>query len=539
MDQVLEFFRKLFDTADWPPRWHCGNWTEFHGWLYIISDLLIWSAYFAIPLAILKYISRKVNAQFLRLYFLFAAFILACGSTHLLDAITFWFPAYRLNALVRFITGVISWVTVFQIFKLLPVAMSLKTHDQLEREINERERAEESLRIANFHLNEAQEIAKIGHWHWDVESNKIHWSDGLYKINGLPEGMAIEYEEMVALIHPEDRHLLQEAVDGALKTKHYTPFLYRAGQNGSTRIMQARGSVITDETGTVKRLTGTVQDVTEQYNAQQQLLKKTAELETMNTELQRFAYVASHDLQEPLRKILTFASLLEKELEGSESEKTTLYMAKITGASTRMQRLIDDVLRYSSLQKEAIAFEAVNLNDCIDQVLCDMEIVVAQTGTELHADTLPEIEGMAPQLTQLFQNLISNAIKFRKPDTAPVIRISGKILSGEALAALYGGDPALAPLQQQGFWEGAPFLQLTVQDNGIGFEPAYAQKIFDVFQRLHHHSTYEGTGIGLAICKRIVEKHHGIIQAIGQSGSGAQFRIILPAAQRTNTIKHS
>ena len=132
MDEVVDFFRKLFDTADWPPRWHCGNWTEFHGWFFIISDLLVWSAYFAIPLIILKFISRKTDAKFVRAYFLFAAFILACGSTHLLDAITFWFPAYRLNALVKFITGVISWITVFYTIRILPEAMSLKSHAQLE-----------------------------------------------------------------------------------------------------------------------------------------------------------------------------------------------------------------------------------------------------------------------------------------------------------------------------------------------------------------------------------------------------------------------
>ena len=113
MNQVIEFFTKLFDYADWPPRWHCGKWSEFHGWLYIISDLLIWSAYFTIPLVIIKYISRRSDAEFVKLYFLFAAFILACGATHFLDAVSFWFPLYRLNALVRLITGILSWITVF------------------------------------------------------------------------------------------------------------------------------------------------------------------------------------------------------------------------------------------------------------------------------------------------------------------------------------------------------------------------------------------------------------------------------------------
>ncbi len=140
MNQVWEFFAKLFDSSDWPPRWHCGRWTEFHGWLYIVSDLLIWSAYFTIPVVIIKYITRKHETRFIRLYFLFAAFILACGSTHFLDAISFWLPVYRLNALVRLLTAIISWITVFYLVKLLPFAFSLKSQKELETEIENRQK---------------------------------------------------------------------------------------------------------------------------------------------------------------------------------------------------------------------------------------------------------------------------------------------------------------------------------------------------------------------------------------------------------------
>ncbi|MBA2744600.1 MAG: hypothetical protein H0U44_00100 [Flavisolibacter sp.] len=213
MDHVLEFFRKLFDASDWPPRWHCGRWTEFHGWLYIFSDLLIWSAYFAIPLVILKYISRRTGTKFVRAYFLFAAFILACGSTHLLDAISFWFPAYRLNALVRFITGVVSWVTVFYIIRILPVAKSLRQYEELEKEINERKRMEEELKTAVEQLNAAQEIGKIGHWQWEVATNNITWSKELYKIFGLPpsdDGMTFEF--YMSRIHPEDREMMDQLI---------------------------------------------------------------------------------------------------------------------------------------------------------------------------------------------------------------------------------------------------------------------------------------------------------------------------------------
>src|ERR1700744_4407054 len=127
MDQVFYFFSHLFSTTDWPPRWHCGRWTDFHGWLYICSDLAIWSAYFAMPVIIVTYISKRRNASFHPISFLFATFILACGITHLLDAITFWYPMYRLNALSRFVAGVVSWITVFYLIKILPVAFSLKS----------------------------------------------------------------------------------------------------------------------------------------------------------------------------------------------------------------------------------------------------------------------------------------------------------------------------------------------------------------------------------------------------------------------------
>lgn len=152
MDQVVDFFKKLFDSSDWPPRWHCGNWTEFHGWLYIISDLLIWSAYFAIPVVIIKYVTRKHHPRFLRLYFLFAAFILACGATHFLDAVAFWLPMYRLSALVRFITGVISWITVFSLIRYLPLAFSLKTQPELEAEIENRDQVEREIKSLNAEL---------------------------------------------------------------------------------------------------------------------------------------------------------------------------------------------------------------------------------------------------------------------------------------------------------------------------------------------------------------------------------------------------
>ncbi|MDR3716370.1 MAG: PAS domain S-box protein [Puia sp.] len=175
MKDFADFFTRLLDSSDWPPRWHCGKWTEFHGWLYILSDLLIWSAYFAIPVVIIKYISRKQDARFIRLYFLFAAFILACGATHFLDAIAFWIPVYRLNALMRLITGVISWVTVFYIVKYLPLAVSLRPLKDLETEIGQRQKAEEKFRRLNAELDSRinERTAEISDYKYALDQSSI------------------------------------------------------------------------------------------------------------------------------------------------------------------------------------------------------------------------------------------------------------------------------------------------------------------------------------------------------------------------------
>ena len=532
MDQVLDFFRKLFDTSDWPPRWHCGKWTEFHGWFYIISDLLIWSAYFAIPLVILKYITRRVDTKFVRAYFLFAAFILACGSTHLLDAITFWFPAYRLNALVRFITGVVSWITVFHVVKILPVALKLKSHEQLEKEIRDRERAEENLKTANNYLNEAQEIAKMGHWQWDVKSNQIEWSDGLYKVYHLSRNDGeLSFDQIISYVHPEDRNTVDDILKKAFEEKKFPSYNYRIQfPDGNIKHMQAKGEILLNSEGEIDKIIGIGQDVSEQFHARQQLIEKSAELEASNIELQRFAYVASHDLQEPLRKIQTFASLLEKDAGKDLSVKSRQYLDKITQSSSRMQKLIEDILRFSNLRADKLAFEQVDLNQILKQVLSDMELMIQEKKAVIQVPHLTVLEAIPSQMGQLFQNLIGNALKFQQPGKVPEVVLESDLITGRELFVSEAAYREIYPLVNYRDWTNVPFVKITVKDNGVGFDEAFQEKIFEIFQRLH--SNYEGTGIGLAICKKVVDNHHGIIRVSSQENVGTVFTIILPVSQK-------
>ena len=528
MDQVLDFFRKLFDASDWPPHWQSGNWTSFHGWLYIISDLLIWSAYFAIPLAILKYLSGRTNSRFFKTYLLFAVFILACGTTYLLDAISFWFPVYRFHTVVKLITGILSWITVIHLIKLLPIASSFRPYNELEREINEKKGIEEELKTANEQLLIAQEIAKIGHWQWDIINNKVTWSKELFKIFDLPETQQdLSYDFFISRVHPEDREKMNETIREAMITKLYKPLIHRIVlSNGKEKVVLGSGEVISDENGNVIKMIGIGQDITEQQRSQQQLLERTRELEMSNAELKKFAYIASHDLQEPLRKIMTFSSLLEKEITHPE-DKVKLYLGKIFMAPGRMQRLIEDILRFSNLKSEQAAFEKTDMNRVVSQVISDLEVQVDESHAKITIEKLPAIEAIPGQMRQLVQNLIANALKFRREQVETEIQIKGRIIEyrelQEQLHLSFEEIPFLGR-------EKVHFLELKVCDNGIGFEDKYSSKIFEIFQRLHSHS-YPGTGIGLAICKRIVENHHGLIRAESTPGQGSCFTIYLPLIQ--------
>jgi PAS domain S-box-containing protein len=527
MSQVGDFFSKLFDTTNFPPRWHCGRWSDFHGWLYIISDIMVWAAYFAIPLIIVRFVSKRTDARFVRIYFLFAAFILACGSTHLIDALAFWFPFYRFNALVRFCTGVISWITVFSLIRILPMAKSLKTAEQLEAEIEQRKKAEEQLQVNNALLNEAQDIARLGHWQWDIPSNKVTWSESTLRIFGVPPDVKeMTYEDYLQKLHPEERNMMQERVAKALEEKVYPPFYHRIiWPDGQVRILLGKGEVVADDTGKVVKMIGTVQDITDQKNSEQELLLKTQKLEASNVELQKFAFVASHDLREPLRKIITFGSMLEREYKDTLGEKGNLYLQKMTGASLRMQKLIDDILDFSKLTVNPRAFTKVKLNDVVSQVLSDMEVATTKANANIQVSQLPEIEGNASQLGQLFQNLISNAVKFTKPGEAPVIRIHAKYVDATNLPKDFLKD------HQFHLSMNKKYCQVFVEDKGIGFDEAYLDKIFLIFQRLHDRTEYEGTGVGLAVCKKVVDLHNGYITAYSKLGEGATFVFILPLTQ--------
>lgn len=266
--------------------------------------------------------------------------------------------------------------------------------------------------------------------------------------------------------------------------------------------------------------------------AQAQLLERETrqrqELARSNVELQQFAYIASHDLQEPLRKIQAFGDRLKVKFGEALPEQGLDYLERMQSAAGRMQVLINDLLTLSRITTKAQPFMTVNLSEILQDVLSDLEIRIQETGAKLEIEDLPTIEADPVQMRQLLQNLIGNALKFHNAEEQPVVKISGQRLIKLEHPALPADNQGQLPSEDSNNGE---FCQILVQDNGIGFEEKYLDRIFNAFQRLHGRSEYPGTGIGLAICRKIVERHSGNITAKSTPGQGATFMVTLPLQQ--------
>jgi hypothetical protein len=247
-----------------------------------------------------------------------------------------------------------------------------------------------------------------------------------------------------------------------------------------------------------------------------QLLENIKQLQTTNEELERFAYVASHDLQEPLRKIILFTDRLGSKYKGHFADDDWNFIDRILKASERMQTLIKNILTFSRATSATDAFEDTDMNLLIEGVLSDLEISIEQTKASIVVDALPVVRIMPEQFRQLFQNLIINALKFTRENTPPEIHIYAESVKGFQISGI-----------DEAFFNN-DFCNLHISDNGIGFEPKYSNEIFTLFKRLHSKDQFEGTGIGLSICKKIVDKHNGFITAKSEVGQGTTFTISLP-----------
>jgi signal transduction histidine kinase len=318
-------------------------------------------------------------------------------------------------------------------------------------------------------------------------------------------------EDALRHLHQQDlekAHLLQELQSQAADLAQVNAALQHAKGDLEQRVTERTAAL--EQANTTLR-----QEITERRQAEECLKTFAAQLEQSNRELQDFAYVASHDLQEPLRKIQAFGDRLHKVCSPALGEQGRDYLTRMQHAAHRMQRLIRDLLSFSRVTTQAQPFVPVDLARVVQEVVTDLEVRLEHSAGRVDVDTLTTLHADPLQMRQLLQNLIGNALKFRRPDVPPVVRISGHCLAASPLSP--------APTLGETAW-----YQIAVADNGIGFDEKYLDRIFAPFQRLHGRTEYEGTGIGLAICRKIVERHGGLITATSVPGRGTTFLVTLP-----------
>jgi PAS domain S-box-containing protein len=376
--------------------------------------------------------------------------------------------------------------------------------------------AEKELKESEARLKQSQAMGHLGSWELDVAKNVLTWSDEVYRIFGLqPQEFKATYEAFLEAVHPDDRKAVDEAYSGSLRDgKDTYEIEHRLVRKltGEVRIVQEKCEHIRDGSGRIIRSVGMVHDITERKRAELEIKRmnetlefkvaeRTAELTRSNADLQQFAYVASHDLQEPLRNVASCLQLLEKKYKNELDAQADQYIYHAVESSVRMKALILDLLAYSRVGTTGKPPQQVDCEQILDQTVKNLRSAISETGAVITHDPLPTVLADDVQLSQVFQNLIGNGIKFRG-ENKPQVHVSAVKNNKEWI--------------------------FSVKDNGIGIESRHLDRIFMIFQRLHKRSQYGGTGIGLAIVKKVVERHNGRVWVESEFGSGTTFYFTLP-----------
>lgn len=364
------------------------------------------------------------------------------------------------------------------------------------------------------------DVIGVGTFEWIVGEEIVYWSDTIYKIYDLQRTEEeISYDFVKGHTHPDDKRRVAAIVKDALDAGNGFDFEMKIiTAENNIKVVSALGHFIKNADGSIYKLVGSLRDITWQKDTEKQFNEHLAQLNDSNKELEEFAYVASHDMQEPLRKINTFSSMLAERYKELLPKDGVVYLERIIASADNMKQLINNLLDFSTVSNMVQTFHKVDICKVVDEAAAGLDLIVEETGTIIRCKDMPSVEADAQQLKQLFSNLIANSIKFRKPGQHSEIDIEATALP----------EP---DVKKFGLPKDKKYFKIQVTDNGIGFEDEYASRIFKIFHRLHGKSEYPGSGIGLAICQKIVSRHNGVIYAENMKGQGARFSIILPELQ--------
>jgi PAS domain S-box-containing protein len=369
-------------------------------------------------------------------------------------------------------------------------------------DLTEGKRIIKALQNSKVRLDMSQKAGRMGIWEWWIGSDDLLWTPELEAVYGLPRGsFGGKYENWRQLVHPDDLELAERNLSAAVESRTDLNSEFRIiWPDRSIHWVSARGRIMCDDGSQPSHMIGVNIDITERKQAEETLKKYAAELSRSNADLEQFAYVASHDLQEPLRMVASFTQLLAKRYRGKLDADADDFIGYAVDGAQRMQALVNDLLAYSRVGTRGKELVTADSESILDDALANLKSIIEETCATITRAPLPTIQADRTQLCQVFQNLVSNALKFRASQ-APRIHISAQ--------------------PEDEHW------RFAVRDNGIGIDPQHAERIFVIFQRLHACSEYPGTGLGLAISKRIVARHGGRIWVESELGKGATFYFTL------------
>jgi PAS domain S-box-containing protein len=523
---MLEFLANLF-RSDFLPHGVCYRWKSDIVWLHVTSDLLIALAYYFIPFSLIYIVRKRKDLVYAWMFWLFGIFILACGTTHLMNIWVIWNPVYRLDGFVKLVTAIASVPTAILLIRLAPMVIAIPSPEQLritnrtlEHEIAERKSAEAEIRRLNTELEKrveerTQELQEANKLLRESEARLQEVLDGAPTLVYMKD-----LDGRYLFINRRFERVFNVTRDGVRGRTDYDIFpgpIADSFRENDRKVTGDREPIEVEEVailGGEKRtymsvkfplfdssrvsyaLCGISTDITERKNAEQALRRYNAELE-------QFAFIAAHDLQEPLRTVKNYAQLLAKRYSGALGQDGHEFLGFIISGMDRMNLLVADLQTYAEVaNRREPAHVACDLKIILSETLRQLEVSITETQAKIIHGDLPTVVANPRQMGQVFQNLISNAIKYRRAADPPRIVIESSLQAGEWI--------------------------IRVADNGIGLEMKYARQIFGVFKRLHGRDV-PGTGIGLAICERIVEQHNGRIWVESAPGKGSTFSFSLPA----------
>ena len=422
-----------------------------------------------------------------------------------------------LNKRLKIYDAEISLSPLFSI-SLFLVAMSfiLLAYRQISKDFERLKIFNKKLLISSGLIAQSETIGKFSTWQWDLDSNKIDYSDNQFRLLGYEPGSFVpEKDTFLNFVHPDDKETVAKSIEGIINSGRL-PFVYYKIllPSREVRYFKSTGKLLTDQQGS-KILLGINFDITDEHLLNIELQERNHELEKSNKEVASFNHVASHDLQEPLRKIQTFISRISDADKAVMSQSANDYITKIQISAKRMRVLIDDLLLFSRTNTTKKEFIKSQLNELLQNAEAELTEIIEDKKAVITVSKLPKLSVIPYQIEQLFINLIGNSLKYSKPNVVPEIVIeSTKVLSEDY--------PELLDQNVK------KYHKITFTDNGMGFDPQFKDTIFILFQRLHSKTDYPGTGIGLAICKKIVDNHKGFIMADSEPDKGSVFTIFLP-----------